>query len=33
VAPNRIKSVAEAEMTWLLIGFIVAPRTFLYFAF
>ena len=33
VAPTRIKAVAVAGMAWLIIGFIGAPRTFLYFAF
>jgi alginate O-acetyltransferase complex protein AlgI len=33
VVPTRIKAVAVAGMAWLIIGFIGAPRTFLYFAF
>jgi len=33
VVPTRFNAVAVAGMAWLIIGFIGAPRTFLYFAF
>jgi alginate O-acetyltransferase complex protein AlgI len=33
IVPNLGKAAAMAAMTWLTIGFIGAPRTFLYFAF
>ena len=33
LVPSRVQAVAMAGMAWLIIGFIGAPRTFLYFAF
>ena len=33
IVPTRTKALAMASMAWLIVGFIGAPRTFLYFAF